>query len=248
MWRHRRWVLKSRPPAADTFLMQAAGRVSPGARRGIDVITMVVLRVLRRWPRVATAYVLTLFGTYVWWVLQSPHTRLSVLAASSTDLEHLEKVPWLVIPASTIWSGNDFGYWAIVVVLCLGALERLYGGVLTLMTGVVAHVVGTVVSEGIIAARIAAGDLSSSARTVLDVGPSYVVAACACAVVFSPGANKWLRWACALTLIPLVVTAFDFSDESQVAAIGHAVAMLTGIVAARWRRRRPSVALTPAVA
>ena len=248
MWRHRRGVLKSRPTAADIFLMQAAGRVSSRARRGIDVITMVVLRVLRRWPRVATAYVLTLFGAYMWWILQSPHTRLSVLAASSTDLVHLEKVPWLVIPASTIWSGNDFGYWAVVVLLCLGALERLYGGVLTLMTGVVAHVVGTVVSEGIIAARIAAGDLSSSARTVLDVGPSYVVAACACAVVFSPGANKWLRGACALTLIPLVITAFDFSDESQVAAIGHAVAMLTGIVAARWRRRRPSVALTPAVA
>lgn len=240
-------ALKCGGGAADTPHVQRPQRVWPRFWRGIDFITMVVLRLLRRWPRVASVYVLTLLGTYVWWVLQSPHTRLSVLAASSTDLEHLEKVPWLVIPASTIWSGNDFGYWAIVVLLCLGALERMYGGLLTLVTGVVAHVVGTVVSEGIIAARIAAGDLSSSARSVLDVGPSYVVAACACAVVFSPGANRWLRGACALTLIPLVVTAFDFSDESQVAAIGHAVAMLTGIVVARWRRR-PSVALTPAVA
>jgi hypothetical protein len=198
---------------------------------------MVVLRVLRRWPRVASAYVLTLLGAYLWWVLQSPQARLSVLAASSTDIAHLEHVPWIVIPASSIWSGDMFGYWAVVVLLCVGALERLRGGLVTVVTGAVAHVVGTGVSEGITALRIAAGNLSVSAEHLLDVGPSYAVAACATAVVFSSGANRWLRWACALTLVPLVVTAFDFSDESQVAAIGHAVAMLTGIVVARWRLR-----------
>ena len=187
-------------------------------------------------------------GAYLWWILQSPQTRLSVLTASSIDISHLEHVPWIVIPASSIWSGHLFGYWAVVVLLCVGALERLRGGLVTLATGAIAHVVGTVVSEGITAVRIAAGDLSESAKNVLDVGPSYFVAACATAVVFSPGANRWLRWACALTLVPLAVTAFDFSDENQVAAIGHAVAMLTGIVVARRRLRRPPVALTPATA
>ena len=216
-------------------------RVSSATWRGIDLGTMAVLRLLRRWPRVASAYVLTLLGAYLWWILQSPQARLSVLAASSTDIAHLERVPWLVLPASSIWSGNDFGYWAIVVLLCVGALERLHGGLITVLTGALAHVVGTVVSEGITAVRIAAGDLSSSARNVLDVGPSYFVAACATAVVFSRGANRWLRLACALTLIPLVVTAFDFSDESQVAAIGHAVAMLTGIAVGSATSRRRSV-------
>src|SRR3954453_10897547 len=122
---------------------------------------MALLRLLRRWPRVASAYVLTLLGAYIWWALQSPQSRLSVLAASSTDLSHLERVPWLVLPASSIWSGDLFGYWAVVVLLCLGALERLRGGFVTLVTGAVAHVVGTLVSEGVTAARIAAGDLSS---------------------------------------------------------------------------------------
>jgi len=209
---------------------------------------MVVLRLLRRWPRVASAYVLTLLGAYLWWILQSPHTRLSVLAASSTDISHLERAPWVVIPASSIWSGDMFGYWAIVVLLCVGALERLRGGLVTVVTGAVAHVVATGISEGITALRIAAGNLSGSAEHLLDVGPSYAVAACATAVVFSSGANRWLRLACALTLVPLVVTAFDFSDENQVAAIGHAVAMLIGIVVARWRLRRPLGALTPVTA
>lgn len=208
---------------------------------------MAFLRPLRRWPRVAVAYVLTLLGAYLWWILQSPQARLSVLAASSTDIAHLEHVPWVVIPASSIWSGDQFGYWAVVVLLCVGALERLRGGLVTVLTGAIAHVVGTGVSEGITALRIAAGNLSGSAEHLLDVGPSYAVAACATAVVFSSGANRWLRWACALTLVPLVVTAFDFSDENQVAAIGHAVAMLIGVVAARWRLRRPG-ALTPMTA
>src|SRR4051794_16758086 len=178
---------------------------------------MGLLRLLRRWPRVATAYVLALLGAYIWWILQSPQSRLSVLAASSTDIAHLERAPWVVLPASSIWSGDMFGYWAVVVLLCVGALERLRGGLLTAATGAIAHIVGTVVSEGITAARIATGDLSTSARHLLDVGPSYAVAACATAVVFSPGANRWLRCACALTLVPLAVTAFDFSEESQVA-------------------------------
>jgi hypothetical protein len=227
--------------------VHTAPRVWSRTWRGIDLITMLVLRVLRRWPRVAGAYVLTLLGAYIWWILQSPHTRLSVLAASSTDISHLERVPWIVLPASSIWSGDLFGYWAVVILLCVGALERLRGGLVTLLTGAVAHVVATGVSEGITAVRIAAGNLSGSAEHLLDVGPSYAVAACAAAVAFSPHANRWLRLACALTLAPLVVTAFDFSEESQVAAIGHAVAMLIGIAAARWRRR-PSAALTPAAA
>src|SRR4051794_5859019 len=208
---------------------------------------MALLRLFRRWPRVTIAYVLTLLGAYVWWVLQSPQARLSALAASSTDIAHLEKVPWIVLPASSIWSGDLFGYWAIVVLLCVGGLERLRGALSTLVLGGVAHVAGTLISEGITAARIAAGDLSSSARNVLDVGPSYVVAACATAVVFSRGANRWLRLACALTLVPLAVTAFDFSEASQVAAIGHAVAMLLGAFVGRRRHAREA-RLEPALA
>jgi hypothetical protein len=207
-------------------------------------------RQLARLPRVALAYAAMLLGAYVWWALQSPHERVAVLAASSTDVDHLERVPWLVLPASSLWSGHEIGYWAVVVMLCLGALERLRGAVATTALGAVAHVVGTVVSEGVTAARIAAGDLSSNARHLLDVGPSYIVAACATAVVFSPNANRWLRIACALTLVPLVVTAFDFSDESQVAAIGHATAMLVGVAAARLTppRRWRSVEACPTTA
>jgi len=210
---------------------------------------MAPLRHIARLPRVAVAFVVVQFGAYLWWLLQTPQIRLSVLVSSSTDIAHLERVPWLVLPASSIWSGDLFGYWAVVVLLCVGALERLRGGIVTLVTGAIAHVVGTLVSQGVTAVRIAAGELSGSARHLLDVGPSYAVAACATAVVFTPGAKRWLRCACALTLVPLVVTAFaDFSDESQVAAIGHAVAMLVGVVAGRRRTIARNGGLTPSPA
>jgi hypothetical protein len=195
-------------------------------------------RLSRRWPIVGTAYTAMLIGAYCWWILQSPHERLAVLTSSSTDLDHLQRVPWLVLPASSLWSGDHVGYWVIVVLLCVGALEVVRGPVVTLLTGLTAHVIGTLVSEGILAIRIAAGELSSSARHLQDVGPSYIVAACAAAVIASPRSHRWLRLACGLCLVPLVVTAFDFSDASQVAAIGHAVSMLIGASVGRSRIAR----------
>jgi hypothetical protein len=192
-------------------------------------------RLSRRWPIVGTAYTAMLVGAYCWWILQSPQQRVAVLMDSSTDLAHLEKAPWQVLPESFVWPGNFIVYWAVVVLLCVGALELVRGPVVTLVTGLVAHVLGTLVSEGIVAIRIAAGELSSSARHLQDVGPSYIVAACAAAVIASPRAPRALRVGCAVTLVPLVVTAFDVHDTSQVASIGHAVAILVGLLMAQSR-------------
>jgi hypothetical protein len=196
---------------------------------------MSLLRLLRRCPKVSIAYTAMLLGAYLWWVLQPPTQRLAVLADSSTDLAHLERVPWLVLPASSIWSGGDIGWWIAATLLCLCALEVAHGSVAAVVTGAVAHVVGTLVSEGLIAARIAAGQASSSARHLMDVGPSYIVAACAAAVVASPRTPRAVRVLCALTFVPLFVTAFDFTDAGQVATTGHAVAIAVGALMARTR-------------
>src|SRR3954451_327259 len=108
---------------------------------GIDAIKMRLRWIIRRWPIVGTAYTAMLLGAYIWWALQSPGERFAVVASSSTDVAHLQHVPWLVLPASSIWSGNLIGYWVVVVLLCVGALERLRGTLATLLIGVVAHLV-----------------------------------------------------------------------------------------------------------
>jgi hypothetical protein len=194
---------------------------------------MDVTRRERRWPVVGIAYTAMLVGGYIWWILQPPAQRVSILAASSTDVAHLERVPWLVLPASSVWSGDAIGWWVVVTLLCLGALELLHGPGMTLVTGLVAHIVGTLVSEGLIAARIAAGELSSSASHLMDVGPSYIVASCAAAVIASPRSPRALRIGCAITIVPVFITAFDFTDAAQVATTGHAVAIIVGVAMAR---------------
>jgi hypothetical protein len=206
--------------------------------RGIEVGRMHPIRFVRRWPVVGIAYTAMLVGGYIWWILQPPARRAWVLAASSTNIVHLEHVPWRVLPASSIWSGDPIGWWVVATLLCLGALEMVRGPVVTIVTGLVAHVVGTLVSEGVLAIRIAAGELSSSGRQLLDVGPSYVVASCAAAVIASPRAPRALRIGCAVTIVPLYVAAFDFTDDGQVATIGHAVALTVGALIARskWFR------------
>ena len=205
---------------------------------------MRLLRLARRWPKVGIAYTAMLLGGYVWWVLQSPAQRSAVLTSSSTDLAHLERAPWLVLPASSIWSGDAIGWWVVATLLCLGALEFVRGPVVTLVTGVVAHVVATLVSEGMLAARIAAGEISSSARHLMDVGPSYIVASCAAAVIASPRASRTLRIGCALAIVPVYVAAFDFTDAGQVATTGHAVAILIGVIASRARGNRQEATCT----
>jgi hypothetical protein len=193
------------------------------------------LQLVRRSPKVGIAYTLMLLGGYLWWILQPTGTRNAILAASSTNIAQLERVPWLVLPASSIWSGANIGWWIGATLLCLCALELAHGSIAAVVTGAVAHVVGTLASEGLIAARIAAGELSSSARHVLDVGPSYIVASCAAAVVASPRTPRSVRVMCALTFVPLFVAAFDFTDAGQVATIGHAVAIAVGALMARTK-------------
>src|SRR3954453_6761661 len=153
---------------------------------GIEVRTMSLpLRVLRRSPKVGIAYTLMLLGGYLWWILQPAAQRAAILAASSTNLAHLERVPWLVLPASSIWSGDNIGWWIGATLLCLCALEMAHGSIAAFVTGWGAEVLCPLVFKGMLDARLSAGEVSSSSRHVLDVGPSYIVASCAAAVIAS---------------------------------------------------------------
>ena len=139
---------------------------------------------------VAIAYALTLLGAYLWWILQSPQARLLACllhpAPISPDLEH---VPWRRHPASSIWSGtrSATGWWSSCSASAPWSAPRPFGDRADRRRRPCRR---HRVSEGITAPRIAAGNLSGSAEHMLDVGPSYAVAACATAVVFSSGANR----------------------------------------------------------
>jgi hypothetical protein len=189
---------------------------------------------LARTPWVGTGYALVLVGAHVWLRAQSPAHRASVLAASSTDLVHLERAPWLVLPASALWPGPRWYYWVVAALVCVGSLEAVRG-----------RLAASVVSEGQVAVRIAIGDLPESARRLLDVGPSYIVLGCGVAVIASVRAPLLARLACLAVLLPLATVAFDSDSPTLVAAVGHTVAVAVGVAAAlawQWRSVRERLA------
>jgi membrane associated rhomboid family serine protease len=97
------------------------------------------------------------------------------------------------------------------------------------------------------AIRLAVGDVPDSARHLLDVGPSYVLVACAATLIAWPAADLRLRVISALALTPVFVFTAWRLPAGRVDAIGHLTAALVGVLWAVWltrRRSRSGVAAT----
>ena len=99
--------------------------------------------------------------------------------------------------------------------------------------------IGTLVSEGIVAYRVDAGLLPVSSRYLLDVGPSYVVVS---AIVLGLAFGSWpARLAAAVDLAVLVLVGRIFAGLTSldVAAVGHAtaIAVAAGCALVIWARR-----------
>ena len=194
----------------------------------------------RRVPALTLAYAAALLATNIWLELASPRVEGRVLQDASTNLAHLLHDPWFVLPASALFTRGGLVYALIGCALCLAPLELVEGPRRALVIGLAGHVIGTLVSEAVVAVRIAAGDLPESARHVLDVGPSYILVATAAAVIASTRVGRRLRVLCALAIAPVFVyTAWRLPD-GRIDSIGHLTAGLVGIVSAVWLRHRPA--------
>jgi hypothetical protein len=190
-------------------------------------------------PWVATTYAAVLLVANGWLELQSQHREQVVLARASTDIAHLVHDAWVVLPESALWTTGYFAYWVVACFVALAMLERLHGPLTTVLVAVAGHVVGTAVSEGVVAIRIAAGNLPDSARHALDVGPSFVLLAATFAVIAGAGSPRWARLLCVLVLLPLA--AWEVST-TRADPVGHAAAATVGVVAARLLRARRTTA------
>jgi hypothetical protein len=169
------------------------------------------------------------------------HDRDAVLAWSSTSVHNLEHHPVGCLVASAFFPTSFLIAWPAVIALAMFAATSVLGSWRTALTCAAGHVVGTVVSEGIVAYRVAHGSLPPADRFLLDVGPSYVVmAAIAIALLY----GRWLaRAAAAIDLVLLIFVGQIFAGlgRLEVAAIGHLTALAAGAVTATcfvWHRRR----------
>ena len=179
------------------------------------------------------------------YTLLAPGAQVTFVAWASTNVANLEHEPVLPLLASAFVAPGYVVTWPMLIALALFGANRALGNGRTALVCLAAHVIGTLVSEGIVAYRVDAGQLSAASRHLTDVGPSYVVVS---AVVVALALGTWL--ARALAAVDLVILVFPgdiFGGLSQldVAAVGHLTAMLTAaaavaFIAARQRGRRSS--------
>lgn len=167
--------------------------------------------------------------------------RHAVLWWASTDVVNLHHHPAGCLLLSAFVTSDNWYAWPLLIALALFGANRALGNWRTAVVLVTGHVLGTLVSEGIVAYRVRHGLLPVSDNRILDVGPSYVVVA-AIMVALLYG-SWWARVAAAADLAILVFAGHIFAGLStlQVAAVGHATALLAGAVAGgllAWQRRR----------
>jgi hypothetical protein len=182
------------------------------------------------------------------YALLSPAAQASFTAWASTSVVNLEHDPVGCLVVSAFITGGSALAWPLLIALAVFGANRALGNTRTAVICVAGHVIGSLVSEGIIAYRVDAGQLPVSFRHLTDVGPSYVVMS---AIIVALLAGGWIaRAAAALDLVLLVFVGDIFSGLShlEVAAVGHLVAAVTaaagvGIVWA-WRARQPPAVAT----
>ena len=206
----------------------------------------------------ALAYLACFVAVELTYTLLDPDAQARLIAWASTNVANLEHEPVGPLLVSAFVTPGYFGAWPVLIALALFGANRALGNLATALVCLSGHMIGSLVSEGILAYRIDGGQLSAANRHITDVGPSYVVLS---AIVVALACGTWLaRVLAAVDLVLLVFPGQIFAGLSQldVAAVGHLIAMLTAaaatalILARRHRRqgagsgRRRSAQGTPA--
>jgi hypothetical protein len=160
---------------------------------------------------------------------------------ASTSVHNLEHHPAGCLVASAFVPTGFVPTWPFLIALALFGANHLLGNWRTFLTCAAGQLVGTLVSEGIVAYRVSHGTLPAADRFLIDVGPSYVVVA---AVAVGLLWGTWLiRVAAALDFAVLIFVGqiFEGLSSLEVAAVGHLTALITGAVVGsllRWQRQR----------
>jgi hypothetical protein len=164
------------------------------------------------------------------YVLLPPPDRAALVRWASTSVHNLTHHPVASLIASAFFPTAFLWAWPALVALALFGATSVFGNWRTVVTCAAGQVIGTLVSEGIVAYRVSAGSLPAADRFLLDVGPSYVVVAAIAVGLLHGG---WLvRGAAVLDLALLIFVGQIFAGLShlEVAPVGHLTALITGMI------------------
>jgi hypothetical protein len=199
--------------------------------------------IFRRYA-VAWAYLIAFTVAQLVYVALSPHDQAAVLGWASTNVHNLSHDPVGSLVASAFVAQGSFpAAWPALIALAMFGACWALGNWRTALVCAAGHVVGTLVSEGIVGYRVSRGLLPASDRFIVDVGPSYVVVS---AIVVAVLYGSWLARAAAaidLALLVFVGDIFGGLSALNVTAVGHVTAMIVAAVIGSllaWQaRRRP---------
>ncbi len=171
---------------------------------------------------------------------RTPSTQQAFLNWASTDLVNLRNHPVGAMVASAFVDDSNILDWIVLGLVGLVCAGHAIGNLRCAAMVTVAHVVGTLASEGLLALRIAHGVVPATERTILDIGPSYVIVA---ALVVGIAYGRWpARIASAIAFALLSPHLFIGLTRLDVSAVGHCCAILVslvmgGVLRRSWRAR-----------
>jgi len=157
----------------------------------------------------------------------SAHGQDALSTWASTSVVNLEHDPVVSLVASAFIGQGDYLAWPVLIALALFGANRALGNLRTFLACLAGNVIGSLVSEGIVAYRVDAGQLPVADRHYTDVGPSYVVMA---AIVIALICGGWLARAAAafdLGILIFVGNIFTGLTSLEVAPVGHLTAAVT---------------------
>jgi hypothetical protein len=170
---------------------------------------------------------------------QSDARRAVWLRWTSTNLDNLQHHPLPALIGSAFLPEDHALAWIALAVLGLAGTELRLGPLRTATLAVLGHLLGTTVSEGLLAVRVHTGDLPASARQIIDVGPSFVVVTGLLAALVVGRAPARVAPGAAVALLALG-GLFTGLTQGDVAAVGHVGALVTGAVGGWALKRRPA--------
>jgi hypothetical protein len=172
---------------------------------------------------------------------QPPYVRAYWLDWASTNLANAPDHAVSTLVLSAFLTNGEVRWWLLLSLVALGAVGFVFGAWRTALLAAGAHLLGTVISEGILGYRVFTGVLPDSYRHIQDIGPSYVVAG---ALVAGIAYARWPgRMLCGAGFAFVAPSLFTGLLELEVSAVGHVTAILValaiggGFVLARRNRR-----------
>jgi hypothetical protein len=193
-----------------------------------------------------TVVYLVCFGlTCLVYALLSPHAQAALTAWASTSVANLEHEPVGPLVLSAFLAPGYFLAWPALILLALPGACRALGSTRTALVCAAGHVIGTLISEGIVAYRIGAGQLPPADRYLIDVGPSYVVMSAIVVAVMCGSRLARVAALADLAVLVFVGRIFGGLSHLDVAAVGHltaavAAAAVTGPILARRAQGWPN--------